>query len=1100
MRVFGWKPSFLGWGVLALCFCVAAPLQAQYTVGRVEGTVMDASNAVIPQAKVTVRNLGTNAVREFTTAADGYYAFVALPPGDYEISAEAPKFTRRKVAIKLHASETVTRNLTLEVGSAPENIVVVDDRENVNLADPQHATTRSEIELASLPSLGRNMINLVTLAPGVQPTNNPRGGSTFGGGGSYVIVLGVQSGLISANGGRARAGSVQLDYTDANDWEGGGFAPGMQAITPDLLQEFKLITSSFSAEYGVKSNVQVMMVTKSGSNNWHGAAYDFVQNDMFNARDYFDTTGRPTPLKQNIYGFNMGGPVRRDRTFFFGGYEGRKVRGGAFTTLANVPTDAARALQEVTFGTNRLPVSPLSIELLDTYVPHATIATADWKVGKVAVQIPSPIDTYQFVLKGDHRLTDKHSVSARYLQSTASFVARFPSQNVLRGFDVDNHFELRNLNLGDTYVLTPRTINEFRLAYARSSAEGNPQGGLMTPRFNISGLVNFGSLASVPAGRIFNVFQANDVVSHIHGSHVLKFGFDGRKVQDNSLNATNSRGVFTFASLDHFLAGKPSSWTQLFGNTYRGFRTGLYSVFAQDDWRIRPTLTLNLGVRWEMQGALSEANGLSSVLDPSLPGAIGGAGTGPLGNFRVGGEAIDSNLLNLAPRVGFAWNPRGGNFVLRGGYGIYWDSFTFGPVNASRSAPPWNYSPTLTCPDPTLETCPINFAALVAGNAPVQVQALARLGDFGTLTNFGTVTTLDPKLKNPYVQNFSLGVEYRFLNSFVGALSYVGTKGTHLTRLVPINPVVGVVPATSTADEAARLSYFGDVFRRENLTTGNNRLDPRFNQVNHHDSGGSSTYHSLQAELRKSFSHGLQFQASYTWSKSIDDASDFAPTIQANDNSFAQDARNLGGERAVSNYDIPHRVVVTAIWKLPFFQDYKGVAGKILDGWSFESVNMWQSALPATLLAGTRTVVGPSGTLSVTDVNLDGNLIPTGTDNTRANCAPDNRFVLGDPSRNFGFSQPLLGNNGTCGRNTVRMSSLTNFDWSFFKNFLLRESGPLGSGPWNLQFRAELYNIFNVPFKTAQGDGWRSVSSSSFGQYNAAGITRRVQLALRLTW
>jgi hypothetical protein len=1031
--------------LVLVAWLASAGAHAQYTVGRVEGTIMDATGAVISGAKVTLRNTGTNATRSFLTGMDGYYVFVALPPGNYLVSAEAPKFNPRTIALKVRTSETTTQNIALAVGSPAAHVEVsAEPAADIDLADAQHATTRTELELSSLPAMARNMINVVTLAPGVQPTNNPRGASTFGGGGSYVIVLGVQSGLIAANGGRARASSVQLDHTDANDWEGGGFAPGMQAITPDMLQEFKLVTSNFSAEYGVKSNAQIMMVTRSGSNDWHGSAYEFLQNDMFNARDYFDKTGRATPLKQNIFGLTMGGPIRKDRTFFFGGYDGRKVRGGAFTTLANVPSDAARARA----------TDPVILDLMNRFLPHATAATQDPNVGTVPVQIPSPIDSYQFALKADHRLSERHTVSARYLQSTASFVARFPSQNSLRGFDVDNHFELRNANLGDTFIFSPRTVNEIRVAYDRASALGQPQDGLNTPRFIISGLVNFGALQSVPAGRTFNVYQINELLSHVRGAHVFKIGADLRKVQDNSLNATNSRGVFTFATLDKFLAGQATSWTQLFGSTYRGFRTGIYGIFAQDDWKVSPTFTLNLGVRWEIQGALSEAHDLSSTLDPSLPGPIGAAGSGPLGSFRVGSEAVERNPFNLAPRAGFAWNPHNGNFGLRGGYGIYWDSFTFAPLNASRFAPPLNYSPTLTCPSPT--ACQItganSFHNLVAGIAPVQQQTQARIGSFGDLQNFGGVTTVDPQLSNPYVQQFSLGMEYRFTPGLTGSLGYVGTKGTRLTRFIPVNPVVnGPAPAFSPADEVARIAQFSNALKLEN-GPNNSRLDPRFDQVNLQDARGSSIYHSLQAELRKSFSRGLQFQASYTWSKSIDDASDFVPTIQANDNSFAQNGSNLPAERAVSNYDLPHRVVVTGIWQIPFFHSVKGVPGAMLDGWSFESVNMWQSGLPATLLAGTRTVTAPDPAhpgqvikVAVTDVNLDGNLIPTGTDNTRANCDPaGTRFVLGNPAAIRGLSQPLLGNEGSCGRNSVRMSSLTNFDWSFFKNLTLRENGRYG--------------------------------------------------------
>ncbi len=1113
--------------VLVFVFVLAAgvvPASAQYTVGRVEGTVSDRSGAVLQDATVTLRHLETNAIHTYTTGATGLYVFFALPPGPYELRGEAQGFAPALISVTVLTNQTVVQDLALEVGAAPATTVqVVGAASELDLADAQHSITRSAQEIANLPGLGHNEMSLVHLGPGLVPTNNPRGGSTFGGGGSYVIVLGVQSGLIAANGGRARASSVQLDYTDANDWEGGGFAPGMQAISPDMLQEFKLLTSNLSAEYGVKSNAQIMMVTRSGSNNLHGTAYDFLQNDAFNARDYFDVTGRPTPLKQNIYGFTVGGPVLKDRTFLFTGYEGRRVRGGGFTALASVPSLSARTTTDPT-------ADPLALGLLERYVPLPTASTSKPDVGTVPVQVPSPIDTYQWVVKGDHHFSDKHSIAARYLQSTANFVARFSSLNSLRGFDQDNHFELRNLSLADTLVLTPRTVNELRFAYGHTSAQGRPQGGLNTPRFIISGVVNFGALQTAPSGRIFDVYQVNDQVSHVHGAHVFKFGGDIRQIGDQSLNATNSRGVFTFASVDKFIHGQPSQWTQLFGDTARDFRTGVDGAFVQDDWKLRSTLTLNLGLRWEVQGAQSDANGQSAVLDPRATGGIGAAGSGPLGALRLGGDAVGANPFNIGPRLGFAWNPRAGNLVVRGGYGIYWDSFTFTALNASRSNPPFNYTFSLGASQIGGAN---SFDNLLNGTAPILAQAQGLLGNFGALTDLGSVTTVDPRLSNPYVQQFSLGFDYRW-KTYVLGVGYVGAKGTRLTRLIPVNPVVsGPAPAVSTADELARLLQFRSAVAKEN-GAGNTRLDPRFDQVSYHDDSGSSIYHSLQVTLRKAISRGVQLQASYTWSKSIDDASDYAPSIQANDNSYAQNGSDLAAERAVSNYDIPHRLAITGIWQVPFFNHQTGVLGKILKGWSFESVNVWQSGLPATLLAGPRTlpvldpvthapvldpVTHQPTTVSISDVNLDGNLIPTpnGSDNTRADCNPGGvGFIFGNPATipalnqrgvngtpntsNFRYTQPLLGHNGTCGRNTLRMNSLTNFDWSVFKDFTLTEHGPHGSGPWSLQIRGELYNVFNTPFLTAQGDGWRTLSSAAFGLYNSAGATRKLQLALRLSW
>ena len=247
--------------IALVCALFPALLWSQFTGGRVEGTVLDATGAVMPGAAVTLVDTATNATRTFTTGTDGHYAFFALPPGHYTLSAQAPSFAARMVQITISSNQALTENLALEVAGNSTKVEVSAATSPVDTTDALRSVTRNEAELSTLPNLSRNMISIVEMGPGISPTNNPRGGSTFGGGGSFVIVLGVQSGLIAANGGRARATSVQLDYTDANDWEAGGFAPGMQAITPDMLQELKILTSNFSAEYGVKSNAQVIMVS-----------------------------------------------------------------------------------------------------------------------------------------------------------------------------------------------------------------------------------------------------------------------------------------------------------------------------------------------------------------------------------------------------------------------------------------------------------------------------------------------------------------------------------------------------------------------------------------------------------------------------------------------------------------------------------------------------------------------------------------------------------------------------------------------------------------------------------------------------------------------
>jgi Carboxypeptidase regulatory-like domain len=1086
-------------GLLPACLVIivglfwASNLRAQYTTGQVRGMVKDPSGGLIPGANVALTNQETGNQRVFTTGEGGIYLFVAVPAGTYEISAQAQGFAKMTTTLVVHANETLAQDLTLKIAGTSQVVTVSEEAGSVPTLDVTNAqlgTIRSSVEVNDLPSSGRSFSNLISLEPGVQPTFNPRGGS-------LAITSGSQAGSIASNGGRARETAYQLDYTDANDWEFGGLAQGRN-LMPDAIQEVTVLTSNFSAEYGVKASSQVLLVTKSGTNRFHGTADDFIQNDIFNARDYFDRSGHPSLIRYNNYSVTAGGRIIKNRAFIFGGFNGIKVRGAGSTAIALVPTDAAR---------NRA-TDPVIVSLMKQFLPEPTGTTSNADVGTFTSHFSGPTNDWQFVTKFDYKLSDKHYISARYLQSRNAFLLLFPALNTLPGFDTNFTSEGNDVSLSDTYLFKPQTTNQLRFAYGRAPTSILSQNGLVSPRFNIGGLVGFGALQFFPNTRLFNVFQVNDVLTHVFGLHTFAMGFDARKIQDNTFLATNANGYFDFPSLDAFLAGQPDYWTQLFGPSYRGYRSGLYGFFFQDDWKATPTLTLNLGFRWDVQGNLSEVNNLTSSLYPPAQGMIGVAGLGPLGTLKVGNPAIKANPFNLGPRFGFAWNPGGGNLVVRGGYGLYYDSFDFTPLTFGRSVPPLNYNASLGGSQISGQN---NFDSIYNGTAPIVVQTVSQVGGFGQLTNFGSIRTLDRYMKNPYVQNFSLGIQYRFLQHYLLSVAYVGAKGTRLTQLFPINPVVnGPAPATSLADEAARLSQFQAAEGQEN-GPGNLRLDPRFNEVAYQDSAASSIYHSLQLGLRKNFAReGLQFNFSYTWSKSIDNASDFTPEQQANDMSFAQNAFDRNADRAVSNFDIPHRVLGTLIWQIPSFKGQQGIAGHVLGGWAFQSVQMWQSGVPATVIAGSR--------LGIPDVNLQGDPVPgVGIDSTRASCvpggvgftlneastipAPSTRGVNGSPnSSNFLYTQPLLGNNGTCGRNTLRMNSLTNFDWSMLKDTKISESGPFGSGPWMLEFRVEAFNIFNTPFLTAQGNNWRTLSSAGFGLLNAGAATRHLQVALKLSW
>ncbi len=1069
---------------LTLILCIVPCAHAQYTTGTISGVVTDPANGIIPGAKVELENLSTNEKTTGTTSDVGAYVFPALTPGPYSIVVRYPGFKTVEARVTILASQNITQNFSLQLGATAATVCVCEGGPE-SPADPSVSTTYDQLESNDLPT-DRTITGLVALAPGVAPMYAPSGG------GGLVKVGGAQTGLISANGGRPENTNVEFDFTDANDWEFGGFALGTQP-QPDMIQQFNVLTSNLSAQYGIKSNGQIEMITKSGGNSWHGQAYEYLKNNFFNATD--PDLGTATRIDQNNYGFSMGGPVVRNRTFLFGGWQQDKTIGGGFTDFAAVPTQAQR--NSVT--------DPALANLINEFLPLPTTVLNNTPV--VPQTFSSPQNTYQFLLRGDHDFSANNRLSLRYFQGTGTLVLPFPQFNTLAGFDADLHYEARNANITDVWTIAPTVINQFRFAYARSLGLLPPENNLQSPRYTIldGSIASFGALPYFTQGRIFNVYQANDIVTFTHGRHTFNVGFDARYIQDNSVNETNDRGNYFFASLSNFLAAQPEAYTQAFGPTELGFRERLFSTFIQDDIHVLPTLTVNAGLRWEYQGAITEAHGLTSLLDPAIPGSIGEAGTGPLGTFRIGNPAIHANPANFGPRIGFAWNPREKSFTLRGGYGIYYDSFNFTGLSEARTTPPLNYTFTLANFSGTN-----TFDNLVAGTAPFITESQSQVGSFGTLTNFGTITTMNGSLPNPYSQQWDLVAEYKVSPSALVSVAYVGSKGTHLQAFIPINPIASSnvpAPAVSVADEEARISEFSAAVNNSS-GPGNNRLDPRFDQVNTITAAASSSYNSFQLNLRQSFRYGLTLQGSYTYSRSIDNSSSSNPNQESFDPGVQQNVNALYLERGPSNYDIPHRVVVTGVWNIPLFANRSGLfADLVLKGWQFSSTNLWQSGIPANIYAGPVSVTdptSPTGVTTISDVNIDGITAPSGADNTRANCnLAGSSFKLGNASSiamQTRFSQPLLGNDGTCGRNIYRLNSLMNFNWAFAKDFRLKESGPLGSGPWTLQFRTEIYNMFNNPNRTVSSYSDLTLTNPQFGQFDTSGSPCTLQLALRLTW
>lgn len=1077
-------------GLICLQFVVTTVL-GQYTTGTIGGHVADATGAEVAGATIMLTNQATGEVRQAASGPDGVYQFSALAPGSYALFVKAAGFGEVHALLAATSSASVTENVTVVPESQTTVVEVPGVPPEVNLTDAQLTTTRDQVELLSLPNLTRNPQGLVTLEPAVTPMYSPRGGA------SLVAIAGAQTGQIAAYGGRGRATAYSLDYTDVNDWEFGGYALGSQPSI-DMLAEQKVFTGVYPAEFGLESS-NVVSITRSGSNALHGTLYDFVQNDALNARDYFDTSGKATPTKQNIYGFNAGGPLWRNRTFFFGGYEKTSTRGAGTTVALLFPN--ANALAQAT--------DPAARQLLKTLLPNIPAPSAADPAGltsHVTQVFTGPAESSLYLLRGDHRISEKHSASVRYLYSSGTQTLPFPTFNAPAGYGALLVTGTHSINLSETYLVSSNAVNELRVAYGRSLGQLPPEAKTVTPRFNINGVINLGEYQAFEQGRLFNTYQVADAFTWQRGRHALKIGADARYIQDQSTNVSGGRGIYTFASLPDFLSGTFSGYSQTFGATTRNYRVWVPALFVQDDWHAAPALTISMGVRYEPQGALKEAHGLLSLLDPTQRGVpLGAAGAGALGVFRGGTVGVAGNKRNLEPRLSLAWNPRRSKTVFRAGYGLYFDDFNFALLSNSRVSPPLNYSVQLSGPDGgnTLDD-------LVHGSAPIQAATQAQIGGFGSLLNFGAATTVPKSLPNPYTQNVTLGMQVQLTTKAVLSLDYLGSVSRKLTDVTSLNEVRAAArpaPATSAADENMRLAEFQAASAAQNGPS-NSRLDPRFNQVDEYAAVGGSNYNALAVQVKQAATHGFQAQFAYTYSKSLDDDSDFNLAQIGQDLSYPQGAGAAfrRAEYGPSNFDITHRVVLTTVWQIPSLRGQRGLLGHALGGWNVSTIEQWQSGVPATLLNGSRR--------GIADVNGDGSLT-NGFDNTRVSVRPhghDFRLSGAATVTNTSGVNPfladaalryvptLLGNSGTLGRDTFRMPALPDVDWSLAKEARLTEVGLAGSTPLTLQIRADAFNIFNLPFLTATGSNWNTVSSPAFGLVNAAGNTRKVQVAAKLTF
>ncbi|HTP67549.1 MAG TPA: carboxypeptidase regulatory-like domain-containing protein [Dongiaceae bacterium] len=1039
---------------LAMVLAVGAGnLMAQSFRGAIRGEVTDAHGLAAAGAKVVTRNLGTSETREITAEPDGIYRFVELPAGEYEVSAIAPGFEEvRAPQVRVDVGVETVVNLALsQVKGHQERIEVV---ESVPLVETSNTTLSQVVDrtlVQELPLNGRDFGKLVALTPGVTVEGSGVAGSEKG------------FGQFNISGNRDRSNNYNLDGTDNNDPFFNNSALNQVGITGapatllplDSIQEFNL-QSQFDAEYGRNSGSVVNIVTRSGSNQFHGSLYWYNRNSLSDARNYFNTKFQadgttPNPqsrFNNNNFGGSLGGPVLKDKVFFFFAYEGQRERVGSDFNLT-VPSQAQLAAAQALAVNTTVPgaavpsVNPALIQITNLF------PTSD--SNSLAYSVRDKNDNNNLIGKVDYRIDQNNSLSARYAfgQSDQVFplgsLGGFGSGSRLANFTQISPTRAQVVSVNWLTTFSSNVLNEVRFGYSRfrtsfnssDATQGNPYfidpsalgldmgtGHVGLPEIDFNGdLENLGATAySVPRGRLSETFQVLDNLTLIRGRNTWKFGAEYHRYDVQSFNDNLERGLLdvntcwfidddtcpTLADdpivneLANFYIGNIYALGNI-GNTSRFTFNNNLGFFAQDEIRVRPNLTITAGLRWEYISPLAEKHNLLSNFD-----AIGnlvqvGSPTLPLAYHR--------DLNNFAPRLGLAWNPLK-NTTVRAAYGFYYDYTPQNNIIANYT----NSAGIATNPLDSLSGSPYfvgaqDFNSGVwngTGGGPVFTPTVYPQSIFVT----------DPGLRTPYVQSWSLNIQRELARSLAFEVGYVGSKGTRLSRLYDANQ------------------------GRDFLI--NDPAYPQYAAVDVFSGSANSTYNGLQTTVRLQQFHGFSGFSTYTWSKSLDGASDGINFNFANA-AFPQDSTNLAAEKGPSTFDTRHRWTTAINYAVPTFEKVPHVLGA---GWQLNSIITVQSGRPIN-------VITDAGGVNFNYTQRP-DLVP-GVNPILPHWTPSTGYL--NPSA---FAYPAVtaadpyGYFGDLGRDQIYGPGFWNIDFSLTKNFQLREHVVL-------QFRAEFFNVFNHP-------------------------------------
>lgn len=1062
-------------------FCLIQSIHAQISSATISGTVRDSSGAAIEGVRVIARNVGTNIEHAAVTNGEGSYVIPSAGIGNYVVSAEKQGFRREvRSGIELVVDQRARVDFELLVGQVYDSVTIMGE---VPLVDSESSAVGQVIDnkrVVELPLNGRNFIQLAALSPGAitrwtwnsQFTGEPD---------------------VNVNGNRGGATGFQIDGAE-------NFEQNAQTvqISPSIetIQEFKVQSSTFSAESGRQAAV-ISVVTKSGTNQFRGNLFEFVRNREFDARNFFSRESRAEDLKRNQFGGTFGGPVIKNRLFFFGAYEGTRqrlasVRNSLTVTQAQregnlqglpaifdpATTNATTRVRQP-FPNNIIPANRLNQAALGVL---KIIPLPNAPGDRYIVNSISKLTSNQYNFRADHRIGDRDTYFFRITQDHR--FQEVPGPFPVVGGDDQDVFSLNGI-LSYTHTFAPNKLNEFRFSGSRfhlqfntldkdvkaidalgiKGLEGRTRESIEGyPILNVTGYGNFGDIAIRPLEQRFNTFNWVDTFTWIKGGHTLKFGLDARRYQRAAFNGINARGNFSFtgaltqnpaepggtgAGLADFLLGLPNSATRNFPRLRQQIFWTNLSSFVQDDWKISPRLTLNVGLRHEFNGQPFEKRNRIGSFDFVTGRPIAASGTDgkidqdafifftqqeldylgvstaqSLGFPR---RALRENQYNsFAPRIGFSFNPFGaGKTVLRGGYGIF---YTLVGGNLSTQ---------------NIGSVPFFRGETFTNNPLTPTLTFENAFPPGTALPVPDIFAFQKDFHDSYVQEWSFNIQRQLDRNTVVEVGYVGGKGSHLDISYQANQPL--VPGAGAIQ--SRRPY------------------PKFATIQFNTTEGYSNYHALQARAERRFSSGFTFLAAYTFSKAIGMFGD------------SQNPANLNDGKAVTDYDVPHRFVFSTVYDLPFgrgrrFLQRGGVLGTIVAGWQLGNILTLQSGFPFTPVTGR----------DIANVGL----------NTRPNRIAKGTVAHPTIDRWFdasAFTNPAALTYGTSGVNILRQDGFKDLTSVLSKNFAIHES-------MYVQFRWEVFNVFNHANFAAPNANINQ--PTQVGRVFSASAPRIMQLGLKL--